>query len=140
MITTKQRYTFTHHILFNNSYQVPQFGLNVFDNKENKYITHQNEMIALIKSLNDGRLHGETIPDNSDPINMFVTFDEHPLIRDLYMFFIHPCGTSKTISTVVQNDIQDYLICYLSSYGSDVCCFENWKEVQCYLLHHRQQQ
>ncbi|ELP85208.1 hypothetical protein EIN_083300 [Entamoeba invadens IP1] len=125
----KKRYKMTHNVIYNTSYQVPQLGVSIFDQIENRFVVKLNEATEILKKFN-----GREVPDNTDSINMFITLDEHPLIDDLYMFFIHPCGTSSTIETVISTEKRDYLICYLSSYGPDVCCFENYLALQHVLL------
>ncbi|BFU23611.1 hypothetical protein CL6EHI_068690 [Entamoeba histolytica] len=121
----QKRYYFIHHILYNTSYQVPQFGVSLFDKKENKYITQLEQATTLLSHLS-----GIEKCDNNNPLNLFITMNEHPLIEDYYMFFIHPCGTSSSLLPIIEFSLSDYLICYLSSYGPYLCCFENWLSVQ----------
>ncbi|KAL7722180.1 Ubiquitin-like-conjugating enzyme ATG10 [Entamoeba marina] len=105
---------------------VPQYGVLLFDNQSHKLITKLNEATTILSQYSN-----REAPSNDDCRNMFITLDEHPHIPDMYMFFIHPCGTSCTIAPIVEDSIDDYLICYLSSYGADYnTIFWNGKKKQ----------
>ena len=47
--------------------------------------------------------------DNSNPLDLFITLNEHPFVDDYFMFFIHPCHTASTITSIVESTIDDYL-------------------------------
>ena len=117
----QKRYKILHHIIYNTSYRVPQYGIEIFDRKQNKYLFQLEETTTILSQLSHMKKH-----DNSNPLDLFITLNEHPLIDDYFMFFIHPCNTATTITSIVESSIEDYLLCYLSSYGPSVCCNENW--------------
>lgn len=121
----RRRYRLTHHVLFNHAYQVPQIGVVVFDAKANSVIVKEEEVTRVLSTYS-----GREKPECKDCRSMFISMDEHPLIDDFCMFFVHPCGTSSTIQSVLDGLNSDYLICYLSTYGPDMCCSENWMAIQ----------
>ena len=117
-------YRITHHIVYNVVFGTPQYGVLLYDQHNNRPVTNVAGTTSVLATYST-----RPAPANDDPRALFLTADQHPH-DDMTMFFVHCCGTDAAISPVVEGHHDDYLLCYLSTYGPDVCCFAPWPDVQ----------
>ena len=98
--------TITLHVVYSSSFNVPVLYLNI--NKSNGKLLNYQEMYDYF-NLN---MNSDEREDGVDVL-MTLTQQEHPILFKPY-YFIHPCKTSKWMSTSSLNNEYNYTLKWMS--------------------------